>query len=76
MGRVEKTIKIGAPPEKVWERLAWDRTPEWIIGNKSINYTSEVNTPEDKYRVGASAHIINETAGKEMEFDYEITESI
>ena len=76
MGRIEKSIEIKAPPEKVWEMLVWDRTPEWIAGNKSVNYTSEVSTPEDKYRVGASAHIINETAGKETKFDYEITESI
>ena len=76
MGRREKTIEIKAPPEKVWKMLAWDKTTEWIAGYKKVNYTSEVRTPEDKYRVGASATVISETAGKRMEFDYEITESI
>ena len=40
-------------------------------GWKGGKYTSEVHTPEDKYRVGATAHII----GPE-EFDAEITESL
>ena len=43
------------------------------IGPKSVEYTSEVRTPEDKYRVGASAHI---TGKHGEEFDFEITESI
>ena len=60
MGRVEKTVEIGAPPEKVWEMLALDRLQEWEeaygegLGER-VEYTSEVNTPEDKYRVGATA---------------------
>ena len=32
MGRVEKSIEIKAPPEKVWEMLALDRFPEWQVG--------------------------------------------
>ena len=64
MGRRKKTIEIKAPPEKVWKMLAWDKTTEWITGYKRVNYTSEVRTPEDKYRVGASAKVISETAGK------------
>ena len=63
MTRVEKTIVIKASPEKVWELLALDRWPEWQVGRgftslqieEGVNFTSEVNTPEDKYRVGASA---------------------
>ena len=38
----------------------------------SSQYTSEVRTPEDKYKVGASAHI----AEKEGEYALEITESL
>ena len=72
MGRVEKSIEIKAPPEKVWEMLALDRTPEWIEDNENVEYTSEVNTPEDKFRVGATVHIIE----KHEEFDMEITDSI
>ena len=72
MGRVEKSIEIKASPEKVWEMLAFDRRPEWMEGIKSVKYTSEVHTPEDEYRVGASAHMIE----KHGESDLEITESL
>jgi len=68
--RIEKSIEIKAPPEKVWEMLAFDRMPEWMDEWESIKYTSEVRTPEDKYRVGASAHVTE----KHVEFDLEITE--
>ena len=72
MGRFENSIEIKAPPEKVWEMLALDRFPEYVEDIKSVEYTSEVNTPKDKYRVGATVHIIE----KHEEFDMEITESI
>ena len=59
LGRVEKSIEIKAPPEKVWEMLALDRLLEWEEGYQkdieSVEYTSEVSTPEDKYEVGARA---------------------
>jgi len=73
LGRVEKSIEIRAPPEKVWEMVAFDRHPEWFEERKSVEYTSEVRTPEDKYRVGASARITEKHFGK---FDIEITESL
>ena len=76
LGRRKMSITIKAPPEKVWEMLAWDKASEWIAGYERVDYTSEVRTPEDKYRVGTSAKVVSETAGKKMEFDYEITESI
>ncbi len=74
MVRTETSIEIKAPPEKVWEMLALDRMPEWAFKDqlKSVKYTSEVRTPEDKYRVGAIAHIID----KRSEHDVEITESL
>ena len=56
MGRVERSIIIKASPKKVWEMLAFDRLPEWsdTFGER-VEYTSEVHTPKDKYRVGATA---------------------
>ena len=74
MARTESSIDIKAPPEKVWERLALDRMPEWAFKGelKSVEYTSAVHTPNDKYRVGATAHIID----KRNEHDVEITESL
>ena len=77
MGRIEKSIEIKASPEKVWEMLALDRLPEWEEGYKedlkNIEYTSEVKTPEDKYRVGLSAHVDIKGEG---EMDLRITESL
>ena len=40
--------------------LAFDRLPEWDEGygeglGERVEYTSKVNTPEDKYKVGATA---------------------
>jgi len=51
MARVEKSIEIKAPPEKVWEILALDRMPEWMFGELKVQYTSDVRTPKDKYKV-------------------------
>ena len=75
MGRIEKSVEIKASPEKVWEMLALDRWSEWMDEMKSSEYISEVRTPEDKYRVGASAHITWKR-GPPKEQDDEITESL
>jgi len=74
LARIEKSIEIMAPPEKVWEMLALDKMPEWAFKGevKSVEYTSEVYTAKDKYRVGAIAHIIDNRG----EHDVEITESL
>jgi hypothetical protein len=75
LGRSEKSIVIKASPEKVWEMLALDRWSEWQVGpfidTKNIKFTSEVSTPEDKYRVGASAY-----PSAHPEADFEVTESL
>ena len=68
---------IKASSEKIWEMLTLDRLPEWEEGYKedlkNIEYTSEVKTPEDKYRVGVSAHVDIKGEG---EMDLKITESL
>ena len=70
---------IKAPPAKVWEMLAADRLLEWDVGIqkrvKSVEFISDVNTPEDKFRVGTSAGL-TDNQGKQWLFVYEITESI
>jgi uncharacterized protein YndB with AHSA1/START domain len=77
--RIEKSIEIKVPPEKVWEIIAFDRVKEWDEefqkNVKSFEYTSEVKTPEDKYRVGTSTHLDIKGVGM-GEFDFEVTESI
>ena len=60
MGRAEESIVIKAPHEIVWEMLAFDKLPEWGEGfgeglGERVEYTSELNTSKDKYRVGATA---------------------
>lgn len=78
MGRIEKSIEIKAPPEKVWEMLAFDRLPEWDEGwefGERVEYTSEVHTPKDKYRVGATAQGIPKKPG-DVCCNFEITESL
>jgi len=72
-GRIEKSIEIKAPPEKVWEMLALDRMPEWMDDLKSSEYITEVHTPEDRYKVGTSAHWMK--VDKE-DHDMEIMESL
>ena len=70
-------IEIQVPPEMVWEMLAWDRLREWDEATqkhtKSIEYTSQVRTPNDKYQVGASAHMSIKGEG---EVEVKITDSI
>ena len=74
MARIERSIEIRAPPEKVWEMLAFDRAPEWMGDMMTrAEYTSEVRTQEDKYRVSASAHARTHS---NMEGDIEVTESL
>ena len=54
--------------------LALDRASEWNEGSvTNVEYTTEVRNPEDKYRVGASAHA---TLKGEGEVHFEITESL
>ena len=69
MARIEKTIEISVQPDKVWPMLFWDRIPEWLEGIKEAKYTSE-----EKEVVGATAHVVGETAGISVDFDIEITE--
>ena len=73
MTRVETSIVINAPPERVWEMLALDRMPEWMDDLKSSEYITEVRTPEDRYKVGTTAHWIK--VDKE-DHDMEIVESL
>jgi uncharacterized protein YndB with AHSA1/START domain len=79
LGRIETSIVIKAPPERVWKMLALDRLLEWCEGYnalKSVEYTSEVSAPKDKYRVGASAHGIPKKEGESIKHFFEITESL
>ena len=73
-----KSIEIKASPEKVWEILALDRLPEWDEGTqklvKRVEHTSEIRTPKDKYRVGATANFIDKH--DKLYLTCEVTESL
>jgi carbon monoxide dehydrogenase subunit G len=75
LGGFETSIEIKAPPEKVWEMLALDRWSEWNFGHfldtKNMKFTSEVNTPEDRFRVGASAY-----PSAHPKANFKVTESV
>jgi uncharacterized protein YndB with AHSA1/START domain len=75
LGRIERSIEIKAPPEKVWKMFAFDRLPEWMDMMESVKYTSEVQIPKDKYRVGATA-LGTPKGGPPDNCQYEITESL
>ena len=78
LGRAEKSIIIKAPTEKIWEMLAFDRIQEWDEGweyGGGVEYTSEVHTPKDKYRVGATAQGIPKKHGDDY-CNFKITESL
>ena len=76
LGRMEASIEINVPPENVWEMIAMDGFRECAEGVKkdlkSMEYTSEVCTPEDKYRVGAMGR---QNLNHQISRFYEITES-
>ena len=73
MGKIETSIEIKASPDKVWEMFALDRLPEWNEEYGNVKYTSELNNPEDKYKIGATSHTNIKGAG---DIDFEITESL
>ncbi len=67
MTRVEWSIEIKAPPEKVWPLHFWDRVPEWNDMVKEAKPTSE-----KRGEVGATYHVVAE----DREYDVEITEIV
>ena len=71
MTRIEKSIEINAPLEKVWSMIYWERLPEWHTDFKTVEITSE-----EKNKVGTTGHITGETAGVKVEMDLETTELI
>ena len=80
LGRAEESIVIKAPHEIVWEMLAFDKLPEWGEGfgeglGERVEYTSELNTSKDKYRVGATAQGIPKKP-KDNYCRFEIIESL
>jgi uncharacterized membrane protein len=70
LARIEKSIEINAPPEKLWPMVFWDRVSEIVDVMKKAEYT------KGQPGVGAIAHIWCEVAGSKDEWDAETTEWI
>lgn len=71
MARIEKTVEIKAPPEKLWPLGSFDRLPEWFSFMKKIEWTSK-----EKDVVGSTAHVSVEVAGVKSEADVEMVECV
>ena len=69
MAKIEKSIEINAPPNKVFSLVNWDRVPEYYDSIKKVEWTSK-----PKMEVGANVHVLSEIAGAKGEWDAEITE--
>ena len=64
MGRIERSIEIGGPPEKVWPMVFWDRVQEWFNVIKKVERTSK-----GKDGLGATAHVVAKAMGIKVEWD-------
>ncbi|MGZ3634027.1 MAG: SRPBCC family protein [Parachlamydiaceae bacterium] len=71
MTKVEKSIEINAPPEKIWPFSKFDKLPEWYCPMKKVQWTKG-----EKDKVGSIAHVTGELAGMKVEWDAEITASV
>ena len=71
MTKIERSIEINAPPEKVFPMLYWENCPQWYAPFKKV-----VHTSKEKDQVGETVHISGEIAGTKAEWDGETTENI
>ena len=71
MARIERSIEIKAPSEKVWPLLSWERCAEFNPSIKSVKSTSE-----KKRGVGETAHVVGEGDDQKFEYDIEVTEYV
>ena len=69
MTKIEKSIEINAPLDKVYSLINWSSVPEYYDSIKKVEWTSE-----PKMEVGATVHVFSEIAGAKGEWDAEITE--
>jgi uncharacterized protein YndB with AHSA1/START domain len=68
--RVEKSIEIAAPPEKIWPFLVEpERIMKWWITLRKYDYTSEQHTG-----IGMRFYVEEKTSGSLMKLNFEITE--
>jgi uncharacterized membrane protein len=69
LAKIEQSIDINAPVDKVFSLINWDRVPEYYDSIKKVEWISK-----PKMEVGATVHVMSEIAGAKGEWDAEITE--
>jgi uncharacterized membrane protein len=69
MARIEESIEINAPKEKIWSLVDWNRVPEWYTSIKKVAWTSA-----EKMQSGATVRVFSEMMGRKEEFDTIVTE--
>jgi uncharacterized membrane protein len=69
--RIEQSIDINAPPEKIWSFINWDNVPKLYESVKKVEWTSKEHN-----KVGATLRFTSELAGVKGVADAEITEWI
>jgi uncharacterized membrane protein len=69
LARVEKSIEINAPLDKVFSLIRWDKVPEYYDSIKKVEWISE-----PIMKVGATVYVLSDIAGSKGEWDAEITE--
>lgn len=53
--KIERSIEINVPLEKIWPMIQWDRTPEWYAPWTKVEWTSK-----EKDKVVSTVHITAE----------------
>jgi uncharacterized membrane protein len=69
LAKIEKSIDIEAPPEKIWPMVYWDKIPQWMDIIPKAEFTSK-----NKDGLGAIAHVNGEAGGIKSEWVAETTE--
>jgi uncharacterized membrane protein len=69
LAKIEKSIDIEAPPEKIWPMVYWDKIPQWMDIIPKAEFTSK-----HKDGLGATAHVNGEAGGIKSEWVAETTE--
>jgi uncharacterized membrane protein len=71
LARIEKSVEINTPPDRVWLFIQPERMPEWYKPFKKVEWTSKEKNIE-----GATFHFASEFSGINAESDAEMTSVI
>ena len=68
--KVEKSIEINAPPEKIWPFLVEpEKVLNWVVTFKKFEYTGE-----QRSGVGTPIYVEEKAGGPLMKLDFKVTE--